>query len=197
MSKTASEKKGLSANNAGESYLVVSNPFMMDPSLSDAERVFLIVMESWAREGVYDWPCNAEIARRCGWLRHGDPDEAKVQQVTRELEAKGRIRRAVPLSEGGQIRMMLAKILERLELPSTRGRTNYTVKEAAELLGRAVYTVREWCQMGRINALKRRQKRAKGEVWSIEAEEIERYRNEGLLPIDPERNVDCWADLTI
>lgn len=61
----------------------------------------------------------------------------------------------------------------------------YTVEEAAKLLGKSAYTVRQWCLEGRVNAGKRAERRGVAEVWGISAVEIERYRNEGLLK--PER----------
>jgi excisionase family DNA binding protein len=62
-------------------------------------------------------------------------------------------------------------------------RIAYTVQEAADLLGKGTYTVRQWCLEGRINATKRAERRGGTEVWNISAVEIDRYRNEGLLPI--------------
>jgi hypothetical protein len=64
----------------------------------------------------------------------------------------------------------------------------YTVEEAASLLGKRPYTVREWCRHGQINAAKRTERRGKAALWSVSAEEIARYRDEGLLPLDPDRN---------
>lgn len=57
----------------------------------------------------------------------------------------------------------------------------YSTGEAAELLDKAEFTVREWCRLGRISA----SKRASNE-WIISHEEIERIKNHGLLP-DPSR----------
>lgn len=59
----------------------------------------------------------------------------------------------------------------------------YTPAEVAELLGKRPYTVREWCRLERINASKRPSGRGEADEWEIAAEEIERYRNHGLLPI--------------
>lgn len=58
----------------------------------------------------------------------------------------------------------------------------YTTAEAAELLDRAEFTVREWCRRGRIAAVKSHTGRGNSTEWRISYEEIERYRNEGLLP---------------
>jgi hypothetical protein len=60
----------------------------------------------------------------------------------------------------------------------------YTTAEAAEILNRAEWTVREWCRLGRVNADKRPCGRGTSQEWIISHEELQRIRNEGLLP-DP------------
>jgi hypothetical protein len=60
----------------------------------------------------------------------------------------------------------------------------YTTAEAAEILERAEWTVREWCRLGRIHAGKRPCGRGASQEWIISHEELDRIRNEGLLP-DP------------
>lgn len=60
----------------------------------------------------------------------------------------------------------------------------YTTSETAEVLGKAEWTVREWCRLGRVNAAKRACGRGKSQEWIISHAEIDRIRNEGLLP-DP------------
>ena len=57
----------------------------------------------------------------------------------------------------------------------------YTVEEVAAMVSKTPYTVREWCRHGRINAVKRSERRGGSELWSIPAEEVARYKNEGLL----------------
>lgn len=58
----------------------------------------------------------------------------------------------------------------------------YSTKEVAELLGKAEFTVREWCRNGRIWAEKRPCGRGNSKEWMISYEELTRVRNEGLLP---------------
>ena len=85
-----------------------------------------------------------------------------------------------------ELRSMLIEIkaaILTIQGNSSGDRTAYTVQEAADLLGKGTYTVRQWCLEGRINATKRAEKRGGTEVWNISAVEIERYRNEGLLPV--------------
>jgi hypothetical protein len=61
----------------------------------------------------------------------------------------------------------------------------YATSEVAELLGRAEYTVREWCRQGRIRAKKKPCGRGKGGEWLVSHEEFVRLSNEGLLPFRP------------
>jgi hypothetical protein len=58
----------------------------------------------------------------------------------------------------------------------------YTVGEMAYLLGKAEFTVREWCRLGRVRADKRRCGRGRSREWVISHDELLRIRNHGLLP---------------
>ncbi len=58
----------------------------------------------------------------------------------------------------------------------------YTTEEAARTLGKAEYTVREWCRQGRVHARKKGSGRGKYQSWVICHEELLRIRREGLLP---------------
>lgn len=60
----------------------------------------------------------------------------------------------------------------------------YTTAEVAQLLGRAKFTVREWCRCGRIEAAKRDCGRGNSTEWVIAHEELNRIRNHGLLPVN-------------
>ncbi len=62
-------------------------------------------------------------------------------------------------------------------------KASYTTVEVAELLGKRPYTVREWCRHGRVNATKAMCGRGGEEEWRISHEELERVRNDGLLPL--------------
>ncbi|SPE17883.1 conserved hypothetical protein [Candidatus Sulfotelmatomonas gaucii] len=59
----------------------------------------------------------------------------------------------------------------------------YTTEEFARLVGRAEFTVREWCRLGRIRAEKRRSGRGAFPSWVISHDEWLRYQREGLVPI--------------
>ena len=58
----------------------------------------------------------------------------------------------------------------------------YDVGEVAQLLGKAEFTVREWCRLGRIRAQKRRSGRGAFPAWVVAHAEVLRYQREGLLP---------------
>src|SRR5438552_1122355 len=66
----------------------------------------------------------------------------------------------------------------------------YSTAEVAALLGRAEFTVREWCRLGRVRAEKKKCGRGPASEWIVSHAELTRIRNEGLLP-DPQacRNV--------
>ena len=59
----------------------------------------------------------------------------------------------------------------------------YSTAEVAEILGKAEFTVREWCRLGRIWAEKRACGRGNSKEWMISHVELTRIQNEGLLPL--------------
>ena len=59
----------------------------------------------------------------------------------------------------------------------------YATAEVASILGRAEFTVREWCRLGRIHAEKRQTGRGSSKEWMIPHAELIRLQNEGLLPL--------------
>ena len=59
----------------------------------------------------------------------------------------------------------------------------YSTAEIAETLGKAEFTVREWCRLGRIHAQKKQHGRGAHAEWVVPREELERFQREGLLPI--------------
>ena len=58
----------------------------------------------------------------------------------------------------------------------------YSTDEFAQLVGKAEFTVREWCRLGRIKAEKRVSGRGAHPAWAISHDEYLRYQREGLLP---------------
>jgi hypothetical protein len=59
----------------------------------------------------------------------------------------------------------------------------YTTDEIAALLGRAPWTVRQWCRLRRVQARKRVCGRGQASEWIVSHEELTRIQNEGLLPL--------------
>jgi len=95
---------------------------------------------------------------------------AKERAKVSEDELKQRLTR---------IEDMLESILEQ----RAAIREFYSTSEVANLLGRAEFTVREWCRLGRILAEKRACGRGLSKEWMISHEEVQRIKNEGLLPL--------------
>lgn len=58
----------------------------------------------------------------------------------------------------------------------------YSTAEVAKLLGKAEFTVREWCRLKRIYSEKRNSGRGPHNAWVVSHQEIERFQREGLLP---------------
>jgi predicted site-specific integrase-resolvase len=59
----------------------------------------------------------------------------------------------------------------------------YGTEELACMLGKAEFTVREWCRHGRLRAEKRLSGRGAFASWAISHDELLRYQREGLLPL--------------
>jgi transposase len=76
-----------------------------------------------------------------------------------------------------RIESMLAALVEQKTVKDW-----YATAEVAKMLGRAEYTVREWCRQGRITARKKPCGRGKGGEWLVSHEEVVRLRSEGLRP---------------
>lgn len=93
------------------------------------------------------------------------------------------------LSEIVQRLSVLEGLLQKL-IDAPIAKEMYTTREAAELLGKAEFTVREWCRLGRVHAEKKKAGRGVASEWIISNTELTRIRNEGLLPVErPYRHV--------
>ncbi len=71
--------------------------------------------------------------------------------------------------------------LHQIAKESTPVKEWYSVGEVSGILGKAEFTVREWCRLGRVNASKRDCGRGKSQEWIVSLEELKRIQNEGLL----------------
>jgi len=76
-----------------------------------------------------------------------------------------------------RIEAMLAQIIDQKTT-----KEYYSTSEVAKILGKAEFTVREWCRLERIWAEKRQCGRGNKPEWKIHHEELSRIKNEGLLP---------------
>jgi len=89
------------------------------------------------------------------------------------------------LSRLTKIETMLASLVEQRTIKEW-----YSTAEVATLLGKAEFTVREWCRLGRVHAEKKKSGRGVASEWIVSHAELTRVRNEGLLPDPrPYRNV--------
>lgn len=59
----------------------------------------------------------------------------------------------------------------------------YSTTEVARILGKAEFTVREWCRLSRCRAVKRPCGRGSSQEWMISREELARIQSNGLLPV--------------
>ena len=83
--------------------------------------------------------------------------------------------------------MTLEERLEKIEailvvLVQRQPREWYSVEEFARIVGRSVFTCREWCRRGRIIASKKNSGRGAHAAWVISHAELLRFQREGLLP---------------
>ena len=62
-------------------------------------------------------------------------------------------------------------------------KSHYSVEEFGKVVGRMPFTVRQWCNEGRIRAEKSMTQSGSSSRWVISHQEYERYNREGLLPI--------------
>ena len=76
-----------------------------------------------------------------------------------------------------RIEILLQKFLDREMVKDF-----YPIDEFARLVGKAEFTCREWCRLGRIKAQKRQSGRGAHAAWVVPHAEIQRYRQHGLLP---------------
>ena len=77
-----------------------------------------------------------------------------------------------------KIESLLTALVEREQV-----REWYTTEEFARAVGKAEFTIREYCRLGRLKAEKRQSGRGAHPQWVISHAELERYRRHGLLPL--------------
>jgi hypothetical protein len=72
---------------------------------------------------------------------------------------------------------MLARLMDR-----ETAKDWYSTDEFARIVGKAEFTVREWCRLGRVRAEKKQSGRGAYVSWAISHNELLRFQREGLLP---------------
>jgi transposase len=77
-----------------------------------------------------------------------------------------------------RIENLLTMLVERQQV-----REWYSTEQAARLLEKSEFTVREWCRLGRLKAEKRMSGRGKHPAWVISHAALLQYQREGLLPL--------------
>jgi hypothetical protein len=80
------------------------------------------------------------------------------------------------LKELQEVKAMLAVLVERQQ------REWYSVYEFSRIVGRAEFTIREYCRLGRLRAEKRQSGRGAHPQWVLSHDELERFQRVGLLP---------------
>jgi hypothetical protein len=80
-----------------------------------------------------------------------------------------------------QMQQQLHRIEKRLSLSADK--ETYTTAEAAELLTRSEWTVRQWCNLGQVHGARKVRGRGRRGEWRIPHDAIVRLQNEGPLPL--------------
>jgi hypothetical protein len=76
--------------------------------------------------------------------------------------------------------------LDRIEksLALSVEKETYTTDEVAQRVGRAEWTVRQWCNKGQVKGAKKVHGRGRQGEWRIPREELLRLQNEGPMPVN-------------
>lgn len=82
-----------------------------------------------------------------------------------------------------RIEQLLTELVERQTV-----RQWYSVEQFAKQVSRSTFQVRQWANLGRINATKSAGRCGPEREWVIEHAELLRYQQHRLLPLDPARN---------
>jgi transposase len=85
--------------------------------------------------------------------------------------------------------LLLEQLPERLDrieksLALSVEKETYNTEEVAQRVGRAEWTVRQWCNKGQVPGAKKVHGRGRQGEWRIPHEELVRLQNDGPLPIN-------------
>ena len=117
--------------------------------------------------------CRMQPKTQISQLYEQDPNLTKLMAVSFSIDNR------LILMEQIQESMftMVAAILNKQKVQEW-----YTIEEFAELVGKAKFTVREWCRNGQIHAKKAQSGRGPNKYWVISHDEWIRYQRDNLLP---------------
>jgi hypothetical protein len=77
-----------------------------------------------------------------------------------------------------KLESLVAILVERQQV-----REWYTTEEFGRAVGKSGFTIREHARLGRLRAEKRQSGRGKFQEWVLSHSELERFRRNGLLPV--------------
>ena len=105
-------------------------------------------------------------------MRKNESPQSSVEPAATGDDLPGPIARRLD-----RIEEMLASLVEREQT-----KEHYGTEEFSCVVGKAEFTVREWCRLGRIRVSKKQSGQGKHANWVVSHDELLRYRKEGLLP---------------
>jgi hypothetical protein len=97
-----------------------------------------------------------------------------------ELSQEGEIMDGIGLNLEERLEKIEAMLIVLIQRQSVR--EWYTTEQFAQVVGKAEFTVREWCRLGRVHAAKQKSGRGAFAAWTISHEELLRFQRDGLLP---------------
>jgi hypothetical protein len=138
---------------------------MMKPSIPQSPGAPAEGMPSHPQVGIFGYRFTTAVDKKV----RDDPGKGDGENIRGEMQL---------LAERlDRIEALLARLLQQRTVKEW-----YVIAEAAEILGKAEFTVREWCRLGRIQAQKRPCGCGRSREWMIAHAELVRIQNEGLLP---------------
>ena len=149
----------------------------------DAIRLVPTIAQAMSPETANDWArYSSEVE-----VYLTQPNLLASEAIERVANWVERVTCLVETIESQQVRTtdkQLRQIQETLDRLVAREtvREFYSTDEFANLVGRAEFTVREWCRAGRIQAEKRSSGRGSSLAWAISHDEFLRFQRDGLLP---------------
>ncbi|MFO0881521.1 MAG: hypothetical protein U0840_29835 [Gemmataceae bacterium] len=128
---------------------------------------------------------NATLVESARWLHEGGTldwaalaDWSLLPAIRADLDQLPHPQRSSQEQRLERVETLLTSLVEREQVKDW-----YDIAEFARMVGKAEFTCREWCRLGRIQGEKRGSGRGKYQSWVVSHDELQRYRKEGLLPL--------------